>query len=472
MITVSPEILAKINNPIQLPSNQGDPYCILWVQKTDGGIVYSKFSDYIKSGTVSSKYDDYSYNMSLTLIKADETLDYNSHFTPGAKIILWASFGRNVISGINIPLFSGHVDECSWDEDGEEFTISATSNINHLLKECTMGDINELSGLCHDVGGTIMDLAGVATYFITEGTYEWTYTYKSSDTCLAALEQMYPIFPKDGYDQPGFGILESPAGYVVFGYWRDRMDETKHGVPVGNYIFNVGSECFALSTRMCGDKCYSKVYANGKAADGVDLEEVKVDVTNFDGWDIPENKIYHATFNGYTMQEMLQDWAETIALELQYQGVTRDFTGPFRPQLTVGDIATMQFDNDTPQGVITSITHHVGMDGFSTDFSVDSGGTYSAISGWSSQMKANGYNRRQKLADTVHEMAEQVTEKALNEHDPISIQNMWDEEQEEEKDLITHRNELKIAYDSRNRQEGLLPSDSDDEEEPEEEEES
>lgn len=468
MITVSQAALAKINNPMQLPSNQGDPYCVLWVQNGSGGTVYSKFSNYIQSGTISSKYDDYSYNMSLTLIKADETLDYNSHFTPGAKITLWTSFGYNVISGINIPLFSGHVDECSWDEDGETFTISATSNINHLLKECTMGDVNELSGLSHEVGETIMDLADVLTYYITIGTYEWTYTYKSSDTCLSALEQMYPIFPKDGYDNPGFGILESPSGYVVFGYWRDRVDESKHGVPVGNYIFDVSTDVYSFNTRMCGDKCYSKVYATGKAADGVDLEEVKVNVTNLAGFDIPENKIYHANFNGYTMQEMLQDWAETIALELKFQGITREFNGPFRPQLTVGDIASMDFGSYGQQGIITSITHHVGSDGFSTDFSVDSGGVYSATSGWSSQMKANGYNRRQKLADTVHEIAEQVTEKALNEHDPISIENMWDEEQEEEKDLITHRNELKIAYDSRNRQEGLLPDDSDDEEEPEE----
>lgn len=468
MITLSPEVLAKINNPMQLPSNQGDPYCILWVQNESGGTVYSKFSDYIQSGSVSSKYDDYSYNMSLTLIKADETLDYDSHFTPGAKVTLWTSFGYNVISGISIPLFSGHVDECSWDEDGETFTISATSNINHLLKECTMGDVNELTGLSHEVGEAIMDLAGVLTYYITIGTYEWTYTYKPSDTCLAALEQMYPIFPKDGYDNPGFGILESPSGYVVFGYWRDRVDDTKHGIPVGNYIFNVKNDIYSFSTRMCGDRCYSKVYATGKASDGVDLEPVDVSVSNLAGFNIPENKIYHANFNGYTMQDMLEDWADTVALELQFQGITRDFNGPFRPQLTVGDIASMTFDNYGQQGVITSITHHVGLDGFSTDFSVDSGGVYSAVSGWSSQMKANGYNRRQKLADIVHEIAEETAEKALSMHDPISIQNMYDEEGEEEVDIITHRNELKIAYDGRNWQD-LMPSD--DEEEPEEEEE-
>lgn len=469
MITLSEAALAKVNNPMQLPSNQGDPYCVLWVQTVDGGAVINKFSYYIKSGTITSKYDDYSYNMSLTLIKADETLDYNSHFVPGAKVSLIASFGYNVALGISIPLFNGTVDECSWDEDGETFTISATSHILHFLKECTMGDVNELTGLSHEVGSEIMDLAGVLSYYITVGTYEWTYTYKSSDTCLSALEQMYPIFPKGGTyeNEPGFGILEAPTGYVVFGYWRDRIDENNHGVPVGNYIFNVGSDCYSMSTRMCSDKCYSKVYATGKAADGVDLEEIKVNISNLANWTIPPNKIYHAHFNGYTMQEMLEDWAETIALELKDQGITREFSGPFRPQLTVGDIASMTFSNYGQQGVITSITHHVGMDGFSTDFSVDSGGVYSAVSGWSSSMKANGYNRRMKLADIVHEIAEETAEEALLYHDPISIENMWDSEEEEEKDLITHRNELKIAYDGRNWQD-LLPSNDEEEQEEEE----
>ena len=60
------------------------------------------------------------------------------------------------------------------------------------------------------------------------------------------------------------------------------------------------------------------------------------------------------------------------------------------------------------------------------------------------------------MADTIHEMAEIVTEKALNEYDPVSIQDMWDAEQEEEKDLEAHRNEMLIAFDGRQHQELVI----------------
>lgn len=469
MLDIPSDLVSKINNPLQLPSNQGDPRCILLVS---GEFEAIDFSDSLKSGTVNSKYEDYAYSCNLTLIKGNETLDHESHFRPGAKIIIRATYGN---SQNYIPLFYGFVDEINWDEDGETFSISATSIISHFLKECTMGEINTLTGFSHVVGAAIMNQAGVDSdnYFCTLGNYEWTYTYKPSDTCLSALEQMYPIFPAGGEerDEPGFGIMESPSGHVVFGYYRDRINPSYGGVMPGEITINIGSDCFALSTRMSIDKCYSKVRATGKAADGVDLKPVTINIRNFLDWSsyIPINKIYHANFNGYTMQENLEDWAGTIASELAFQGKTRDFTGPFRPHITVGDIARMVFSNTGETGVITSITHHIGMDGFKTEFTVDSGGVQNARTGWSSNMKANGYNRRQKLADIVHEIAEETTDEALLYHDPISIENMYDQEEEKVIDLVTHRNELKIAYDIRNYQD-MNPEDEDegdDDEDPE-----
>ena len=464
MIEVSSAALEKINNPLQLPSNEGDPRLILWVMNGHGGTLYTQYADLIQSGTITSSYEEYSYNMSLTLLKGNLDLVTNTLFVPGSKIALLVGFGTTTVgSDYTLPLFTGHIDEIDPRPDEDTFTITATNNIPHLLKSTYMGETIQLTGLSHEVGATIMDLAEVPSYYITIGTYEWTYTYKPNDTCLSALEQMYPIFPKDGYGQPGFGILEKPSGGVVFGYWRDRTDDS-YGLPVGNYIFDCNDEAFSMSTRMNSDKCYSKIYATGKAADGVDLEKVIINVSNFNSWYIPTNKIYFADFNGYTHQELLEDWAETIALELRNQGITDEISGPFRPHITVGDIASMTIGNVGRQGVITSITHHVGLEGFSTDFSIDSGGVYSAITGWSSQMKANGYNRRQNLVDLVREIAEETTEEALNLHDPISIQDMWDEEEEEEKELIPQRNEMLIEYDGRNWQD-LVQSDDEEEEE-------
>ena len=464
MINVSSTMLEKINNKMQLPYNQGDPHLYFLIYNGSGGQLYSEFADYIKSGTISCTYDNFAYSLNLTLIKGTINIYGNALFVPGARVNLSVGYGQDTeFAEPPIPMFSGTIDEMNMNPDEETFTISATSDITHLLKETTMNEIFQLYGLCHVVGETIMDQAEVPDYWITEGTYEWTYTYKPTDTCLSALEQMYPIFPKDGYGNPGFGIIEKPGGGIVFGYWRD-LTGSEHGVPVGNITFDIG-DAFSMSIRMTGDKCYSKVRATGKAADGVDLTPYSVDVDNIFFFNIPTNKIYHAEFNGYTHQDLLEDWADTIASELSYQGVIAEGSIPFSPQYTVGDIMTFTGSSLLAQiqGVITSITHHVGMDGFKTDVTVETGGVETAITGWTSQMKANGYNRRQKLADIVKEIADQVTDEALDRHDPISVQANYDTEGEEV-EVVLERNKTTIIYDGRNWQD-LLPSDEEEEEE-------
>lgn len=464
MISVSADLLAKIESNMQLPYNQGDPHLYFLIYDNQGGQLYSEFNEYVKSGTISCTYDNFAYSLSFTLIKGSINIFGNRLFAPGARVNVLVGYGQETELSEKIPMFSGTIDEVNMDPDGETFTISATSDITHLLKETTMNEISSLYGLCHVVGQTIMDQAEVPDYWITQGTYEWTYTYKPTDTCLSALEQMYPIFPKDGFGNPGFGILERPGGGVVFGYWRD-LTGSEHGLPVGNHSFDIG-EAFSFNIRMTGDKCYSKVRATGKAADGVDLTPVTVDVNNIFFFNIPDNKIYHAEFNGYTHQDLLEDWAETIANELSGQGIIVEGAIPFRPQFTVGDILTFTGSELLIgiDGVITSITHHVGLDGFKTDLTIETGGVETAITGWTSQMKANGYNRRQKLADIVKEIADQTTEKALDLHDPVSIQASYDTEGEEV-EVVVERNKTTFVYDGRNWQD-LLPSD----EEPEEEE--
>lgn len=464
MINVSEALLAKINNPIQLPSNQGDPR--LMVLFNTGGI-YIDIGKYVKSGTISSSYDDYIYNTNLTIYKSAVGGNIDNPtvpIRPGARVLVRVHFGdftNNDQDWINIAFFV--VSEIDW-SDGDTFSISGTNAIGTFLKQSSMGDITKLTGTSDQIIDAIMAHIGYQVYERAIGDYEWTYTYKASDTALSAIEQLYPIFPKKG-DTPGFGMLETPSGTIVIGYWEYRNTF----LPVENYEFNSMSDCFSISTRRNLDKCYTKVIATGRAADSVDLEPVEVDVDNFENWVIPPSKIYFADFNGYTMQELLEDWAETVALELQHQGITDDITGPFRPQLTVGDIAT--FTDLNRNGVITSITHHVGMDGFGTDFSVDSGGVYSALSGWSSQMKANGYNRRQKLADTVKEIADQASSEAIARNNPVSFQYSEDEEQEP-LEVKHEKNTMTFEMYGWNWQDGLLPDDSEESEEEEEEEES
>ncbi|WP_392654718.1 hypothetical protein [Dehalococcoides sp. THU4] len=68
-------------------------------------------------------------------------------------------------------------------------------------------------------------------------------------------------------------------------------------------------------------------------------------------------------------------YAAQIADSLQFVGKIESFTGPFRPQLILGDEAVIvDSEGSTILGLITEITHRFGKDGFYTDFTVDSGG--------------------------------------------------------------------------------------------------
>lgn len=439
---ISVRNMARIANPLQLPTNDGEPHLIAMIVGTQTDI-----SDHIESGTISSKYDDYVYTLTLNIYSAPFTQNPAQFpFKPGMKLSLYVYFGAD--SSDSIPLCFATIDEVSYTTGQETFSISGRNNIGHFLKETQMGEMIEVSGVSHEVVPAILEHAGIFDYYVTQGTFEWTYNFKATDTSLTAIEEVCKMFPIiREYDMPGFRIAETPSGKVIVGY-PAAFNEY---LPTRTYAFSAGKDCFSRSFRLSSDECYSYVYANGKDDEGVDLAQVILPVENHVGWTIPANKIYFADFNGATDQVTLHEWAEKVVMDLQTPGDTEDYTGPFRPQITVGDIGIVTGDDWSKTGVITSIVHHVGKKGFSTDFTVDSGGVYNATTGWSSTMRAYGYNRRQKLADIVREIAEEVTDQTVAMHDPIYVEEQqYDEDTGEPIDTPDERNIVKITYNGTN----------------------
>lgn len=448
---ISQEVLEKIANPIQLPANNGDPH--LRVIALIG--TQTDISNYIESGTISSKYDDYIYNLTLNIYAAPYTQDpTNFPFKPGIKLMVYIYFGND--SSASIPLCVAYIDEVTWTAGQETFSVSGRNNIGHFLKETQMGELIEVSGLSHEVIPEILEHAGVYSYYVTEGTFEWTYQFRASDSAMTALEEVCKMFPIiRSTDEPGFRIAELPDGHVLIGY----PALFHQWLPTETYSFSAGRDCFSRSFRLNSDNCYSYVYANGKDDEGIDLAQVILPVENHVGWSIPANKIYFADFNGPTDQATLHEWAERVVMDLQTPGDTEEYSGPIRPQITVGDIGVVNGETIvngqtvpwSKTGVITSITHHVGAKGFTTDFTIDSGGVYNAVSGWSSTMRAYGYNRRQKMADMVHEMTEITAQEVVNRNDPIVVQTQeYDDETGEFIIPSEERNKIYVRKDPYN----------------------
>lgn len=435
MQNVTQEILNKIKNPIQLPANSSTPIVVAGIHGPDPEegqptpITYA-IGNFIKNGILTVRYEDYSYNLSLTMLRAVKVALPDAPFMPESVITIAIAFGN---TNNPVTICRTYIDEINDDEDSETFTVTATGAISHYLKASQCGEMTRLTGLSHEVLTAIMDHAGVKTYEFREGTYLWTYTFKMDDTCYTSVEEVCKQFPRGGEqrDQPGFGIMETPTGNVFVGYWRHKQEI----LPWGAYAFSDGRDVFTKSTRISNDSCYSKIIATGKDVAGLDLEPIVIDVTNFRGVTAPPNKIFFAEFNGSTNQENLQDWATVVLSELSNAGVTKEFTGPIRPQLTVGDVAVITDDPDNwvmpnvptedfinSAYAITSITHRFGEDGFSTDFSADSSGVMSLVTGWTSTLRAMGYNRHQNLVDLINKIADQISTENQNKHDPTTIQ--------------------------------------------------
>lgn len=103
--------------------------------------------------------------------------------------------------------------------------------------------------------------------------------------------------------------------------------------------------------------------------------QIYEDVASFSGWNLQSNKTLFVQVAEGTSTANAQAIATELAGRLESVGKVETFTGPFRPQLLVGDGATiMDSEGNTELGLITEITHNFGKSGFTTNFTVDSGG--------------------------------------------------------------------------------------------------
>lgn len=110
------------------------------------------------------------------------------------------------------------------------------------------------------------------------------------------------------------------------------------------------------------------------------LDPVTVEVAHYDFWTYGKNRVKHLSAPDGLTQSQLREWAESQALKYQMAGIQEDFSGPYRPQLQIGDIAEFLQNGGEKTiavtiGFVTSVTHSFSSKkGYTTDFTVESGG--------------------------------------------------------------------------------------------------
>ena len=395
-----------------------DPYTVLGLDHPSNGVLYGAATDgstltflrYIYAMDISMLMESWSWmsqtdnaiaqfsgsvqNLGPDIFSFDATL-----FQPGARIILKIMIGDSH----PYPIGVAWLDECNYDIASETVDISGRNTIGYFLKDQTFDDMYAFTGVSSDIMTAILTYAGIKKINVQTGTGTKPFTFDPSDALLDGIKEMLSAYMTTSSE---WKILELPDGTVCVGYeyWLANL------LPNSYYSFDEGKDVFKRKTSKLSDSSYMAIRATGKDSDDNDLTPVTVAVNNFQYWALGSHRTKHLTAPDGLTQADLQAWAEAQATKYQYIGIGEDFTGPFRPQLIVGDVAEVVEDEEgTSLGLITEVRQVFSKrDGFKTEFSVDSGGV--ATDGenyvvYSRAAEVSGFNRRQRVIDLVRFIA-------------------------------------------------------------------
>jgi len=139
----------------------------------------------------------------------------------------------------------------------------------------------------------------------------------------------------------------------------------------GTYTFYRNRDVFSRSVIKDDGQTYGRVCVHTSDF----AVKVYRSVSSSLGWLPPAQKTLYQQAPDGTTPMAAAALATEIAEQLSNSGEVEEFVGPIRPQLMPGDQAEI-IDDDGPRlvGVITTVTHDFGLDGFYTSFTVDSGG--------------------------------------------------------------------------------------------------
>jgi hypothetical protein len=325
-------------------------------------------SKYLSSGSIKHSIDSPISSFTLTLENTvDEETEIegpvvmNENYTllsPGAKVVFGFNMGEDYIL---LDMGTFYIDRSNFSLLSETANVDGRNLIGKALKDQTLNSNNIIAydTITNIVDGMLEDAnLGVDQYQVqNESTYR-RFNFDPTKTVYSALEEILQ-------SMIDWKMEETVEGEIVIG------DPTYSLFPSrSTYSFQRGKDIFSRDITMDDQESYRKVCVHDKDW----TISVYEDVVSYTGWNLQSNKTLFVEVSTGTTLANAQAIAAELADRLESVGKVETFTGPFRPQLLVGDGATIVDGDSTELGLITEITHNFGKSGFSTTFVVDSGG--------------------------------------------------------------------------------------------------
>lgn len=348
-------------------------------------------------------------NIDDSLYTSDATL-----FAPSSVMELGVQYGSSAIVSMGF----AYIDQATIEAGGEQITLSGRNKTGAYLKDQTFDEDMVITDTPSLVVEHIMEMFELEDDYVCDESadlnggnpYLITLEVKAKTTGLEAMQTLNKLLSKDAADKQ-WRFEETYDGSIVVGYDAFRT----YYIPKNYYTFNGRNDVFAKTVDRCIDGVYNKVHVVGVTPKGKEISYT-YPVTNFRFWDVSENRIYHADkVNGISKTE-LKKYAKALARQLQYVGRVITYQMNLKPQILIGDMATITETNkdDGEEGYITEITHMMGADGYFTEFTVTSGGDVTTVTYtppatrsvsqseqrvYVADKSVNGTNRNLRLAD-------------------------------------------------------------------------
>lgn len=281
-----------------------------------------------------------------------------SLLSPGSKVVFEFTIGDSE----PYPIGTFYVDRSNFQLLGESISVDGRNIIGKALGDQSFDDGNLYPfQLLHQTLKDILYNANISPdeLLVQNTTVSAGYLFDHNMSYLDGIIEVLKALDN-------WQLKEIVDGTVVIG------SATFAGFAANSsYVFERGKDIFSRNIVRDDQEAYRRVCVHNRDF------SIKVyrDVQTYTGWNLQANKTLYINVPEGTTLVDAESYANQIADSLQYVGKIESFTGPFRPQLLLGDEAVIVNSvGPTSLGLITEIIHRFGKDGFYTDFTVDSGG--------------------------------------------------------------------------------------------------
>lgn len=323
-------------------------------------------SKYLATGSVEFSQNNPVAQLVLELKNPNQEVssEDDSVIAPGASVAIYFRAGNSE----RYPLGRYFVDRNKMSVTGGTANVEARNAIGKLLRDQTFDEDTAYPYANQaDVLADILDTAEVPE--------ESRLIYPSVNTVgmeyppdMRILDGIIEIFKTTIWWQ----IRERMDGKIVLGpHWWSEFDQP------GVYDFQRGTDVWSREIVREDIPAYSRVCVwRREYTVGETVHPAVYKYANVEGrFPLPKKKTLYVEVAQGTAEARMETYAAELAEMQSNVGVIETFIGPIRPHLQPGDEARIHDVGSRLLGVITTVRHMFGEQGFATEFTVDSGGS-------------------------------------------------------------------------------------------------